>query len=137
MRKICIAVTIVASVVFSITPSFFDSTTWAITAFCVGMVLFPIGLIGWVLLPRKNSKSLNKKAEGIIVDVRQTNMYINKLPVLKITLTFQTETGEVITAAIRESVDFVTIPSIVPGCVLPLRYNEKKPEKIELDYEAD
>lgn len=132
MRKVCTGMTAVGTMVYVGSSFLFTKVSWAYISFGVGMALFIIGMLGNLFIPKKISKRFNKKANAIIVNVSQTNVMLNELPVLEITLTFQTEDGQAITTSIRESVDYVTIPSLVPGVGLSILYDENEPKDVVL-----
>lgn len=133
MRNIARGVLVASGLVFLYTMIFLDpvNTSWSI-GFFVAMGLFIPGLLGEILFPKVLPKSMNKKALATVQEVRQTHVYVNNLPQVELILSYQTEQGQQVTTKMREVVDYVTVGAIEPGMVLPIVYNENKPQKVAI-----
>ena len=90
-----------------------------------------------IIIGQMDIGNRNQLAMGTIIDVRQTNTYVNRMPQIEITLEYTTEGGETVIATTTMVVDYIEIGSIGAGTLVPIYYDENKPEKVDVAFGLD
>ena len=71
-------------------------------------------------------------ANANIVETFQTSSWTGNKPIYKLTLRFNTETGQVIESSLLKALTFKEIENYKEGNLVTIKYDPEKPEKIAI-----